>query len=112
MIGKGHELGKPVTTSQALEILEERKKAGELGYEQQISEAHAQKYATLKSEKASEMVEELLATGISAKTAVKVVDIMPANEAQLKTVLILEGRPVEEDTTKKILEIVNKFRGK
>lgn len=113
MIGKNHISGEPVSVAQAFDILEERKKAGELGYEQQISDDHAKKFKSLDSEKAKKMQAELAEIGeISKKAVIKIIDIMPANDVQLINTLLIEKKTFEEPTRKRILEIVAKYRGK
>jgi DNA-directed RNA polymerase subunit F len=112
MIGKGHTDSKPVSITEALEILEERKKSGELGYEQQLAYDHAKKFAKLTPEKAKKLGEELAELGLSRKGVVKIVDVLPINELQLKNVLVIEKKTIEEQTIKKILDILEKYRGK
>lgn len=113
MIGKNHISGQPVTVSEAFDILEERKKAGELGYEQQISDEHAKKFKSISTEKAKKMQEDLTEIGeLSKKAVIKIIDVMPANDVQLINTLLIEKKTFEEETRKKILEIVNKYKGK
>ncbi|HVA82677.1 MAG TPA: hypothetical protein VNF06_00765 [Candidatus Aquilonibacter sp.] len=113
MIGKNHISGEPVSVAQAYDILEERKKAGELGYEQQISEEHSKKFKSMDSEKAAKMQKELSDIDeISKKEIIKIIDIMPANDVQLINTLLIEKKTFEEPTRKKILEIVAKYKGK
>src|SRR5437016_3330598 len=110
MIGKEKVSSRPVPISETLEVLEERKKAGELGYEQQLSYDHAKKFATIGKKEAKKLQDELEKFRISEKKIIKIIDIMPVNEVQLKNVLI--GENVEEDKIKEILAIVSKYRGK
>ena len=110
MIGKEDVSGKPVSTSEALEILEERKKGGELGYEQQLAYDHAKKFATISVDKTKKMRDELSELEISDKTIMKIIDVMPVNEVQLKNTLLIEKRSIEEERVKKIFEVVNKYR--
>ncbi len=112
MIGKDDVQSRPVAIAETLEILEGRKKGGELGYEQQLAYDHAKKYASLSSEKAKKLAEELADFGLGEKTIVKIVDILPITEAQLKNVLLIEKKPVEDETVKKILEILKKYKSK
>ena len=109
MIGKDNVSGEPVSTAQALEILEQRKKEGELGYEQDLSFKHAEKYTSMSLKEAKKLAEELSETGISKKTIIKIVDILPKTEIQLKNVLLIEKKAIEELEVKKIFEIVSKY---
>ncbi len=112
MIGKEHKSSREVSLPSVLEMLEERKKEGELGYEQQLAYEHAKKFAAISAKNAEKMEEELLALDISRKLAVKIMDIMPLNMEQLKQVVIIEKKPIPEETLKSIMEIVEKHRGK
>lgn len=112
MIGKASTDKRVVSLPETLDILEERKKGGELGYEQELAYEHAKKFSAISIEKAKKLKGELTDLGLSEKTAVKVVDVMPINEAQLRNVLIIEKKTVEEEMVKKILELVNQYRNK
>ncbi len=110
MIGKNEDESSVVSTPFALDILEKRKKDGELGYEQQLAYDHASKLNMPSKVNAEKMQNELVEEGLSARGAVKVIDIMPINETQLKQVLVIEKKTHEEDTIKKVMAIVNKYR--
>jgi DNA-directed RNA polymerase subunit F len=103
---------KPVTLAEAYEILAKRQKDGELGYEQKLAFEHASKFKKLSAEKAKAMLQELEGMGLSKPTAVKVADILPISKDQLKQVLIIEKRPMEESQVEEIMKIVEKYRGK
>ncbi|MGC8676062.1 MAG: RNA polymerase Rpb4 family protein [Candidatus Micrarchaeia archaeon] len=102
----------PVTVAEAREILEKRSKEGELGYEQKLAYEHSAKFAKLSASKAREMKSELVGMGLSDIVATKIVDIMPINVEQLKQILILERKPVEEGQVNAAMQIVDKYRGK
>ena len=110
MIGKNEDESRVISTPVALDILEKRKKDGELGYEQQLAYDHASKIHLPSKADAEKMQKEIQEEGISAKCAAKVIDVMPINETQLKQVLVIEKKNIEEDTVKKIMAIVNKYR--
>ncbi|MDE1824791.1 MAG: DNA-directed RNA polymerase subunit F [Candidatus Micrarchaeota archaeon] len=112
MIGKEVTQSRPISLSETLEILEERKKAGELGYEQQIAYDHAKKFTVLSVEKANKLSEELEELGISKKTSTKISEILPVTEVQLRNVLLIEKNPIEDEVVKKAFEAVGKYRGK
>ena len=64
MIGKEQSEPEPISVVEAFEILEERKKEGELGYEQQLAYEHAKKFAKLSKEKAEKLEKELIELGL------------------------------------------------
>lgn len=112
MIGKEQKSSRELPLPEVLEMLEERKKGGELGYEQQLAYEHAKKFSAISAKSAEKMEEELLALEISRKLAVKIVDIMPLNADQLKQVVMIEKKPLPEETLRAVMEAVEKYRGK
>ncbi|MGC8629286.1 MAG: RNA polymerase Rpb4 family protein [Candidatus Micrarchaeia archaeon] len=106
------EVGKkePVTMAEAYEILEERKKKGEFGYEQNLAYEYVSKFKKLSAKEAKEMKTELIDAGLNEATATKIVDIMPVNVDQLKQVLIMEKRPIEDAQINEIMQIIEKHR--
>jgi DNA-directed RNA polymerase subunit F len=112
MIGKNTGETRPVSVPVAFDILEKRKKESELGYEQQLAFEHGEKAALLSREKAEKLEKELVELGVKVKTAIKIVDVMPLNETQLRQVLVIEKRQVEDEDVKKLLEAVSKYREK
>lgn len=112
MIGKNGSQSEVVSLPEVLEILEKRKKAGELGYEQQLAYDYAKKFSKLDEEKAKKMRKEVEELGISAKGAAKVVEIMPLDLIQLKQLLIIEKKTVEDDVVAKVFAVVESYRGK
>ena len=115
MIGKGIEGKRLVSSAEVYEILEDRKKDSDLGYEQKLTYEYldnVKKVIKLSAEHAKKMKKELEEIGLSEKVAIKIADIVPLNMDQLKQILVLEKKAVEEDVAKKALEIVEKFRGK
>ena len=103
---------KATSIPEALEILETRKKDGELGYEQQLSYEHVKKFAQLSPEKAITLRKELEALGISQKACVSLVDTMPTDIVQVRQVLINEKTTPPEGTAEKAFETIEKNRGK
>ncbi len=112
MLGKNQGSKKAVSSAEALEILEGRKGAGELGYEQKLAYDHIKKFVPLDSESAKKMIKELQEYGVSETTAIKITDTMPIELTQLKHILTREKKTFEEDEVKKMMEVVQSHRGK
>ncbi|MGC8662516.1 MAG: RNA polymerase Rpb4 family protein [Candidatus Micrarchaeia archaeon] len=110
MIGKSQSEPEPISAVEALEVLNERKKEGELGFEQQRAYEDAKKFARLNKEKAEKLEKELTELGLSTKLAKKLIDIMPLNDMQLKQALIFDKRSFDEQTVAKVLERINAYR--
>lgn len=112
MIGKEVRGTRLSSLPEVLEILEERKKDGELGYEQQIEYEHAKKFVKLSTNEAEKMSKELVSAGLSERTALKCVEVMPLDINQLKLVLVIDKITLDEESLKKVLGIVNSYRSK
>ena len=112
MIGKQSGEKKTVTMSEAAEVLEERKKDGELGYEQKLAFEHLKKFSKLGHADAKKLRAEIIDLGISEATATKVVDIIPVDLTQLKQVLIFEKKQLDEELVNSVMKAVEGRRGK
>ncbi len=112
MIGKSSSDAAVVTMPEVLEILEARKKGGELGYEQQLAYDYVKKFTKISEADAKKMRKEIEELELSPKVAAKVVDIMPLDQIQLRQALILEKKTVADDVVVKVMVIVEKYRGK
>jgi DNA-directed RNA polymerase subunit F len=102
---------KLVNISEVLDILDERKKGGELGYEQSITYEYASKFAKLKPGDAKKMKKELENMGLEEKLALKVIEIMPEEQNLLKLILAMDKNraPADEETIGKILGVVKSY---
>jgi DNA-directed RNA polymerase subunit F len=98
---------KPVSVSQANEILSKRKEDGELGYEQSQALENSEKFAKHDEAKAKRIVEAILETGkVSHELAVKIVDILPDSPNTLKAILVKDKVELSDDEIAKILKEV------
>ena len=101
---------KVISVSEAKELLEKRQKDSDLGYEQQNTLAHLQKFAKLTEAKAEKLRLELNELNIlSEKQIAQLLDVLPTKENLLKTVLIHDKRDLTGDQLKEILKIVKKY---
>jgi len=111
LIGKRVVKEKPVPLAGVLEILEKKKKKGDLEYSQRLTYDYAQKFVKLDSKKAEELKEELLKIEkIREHQAVALVDLMPKTKEDVELIFSKERTRLEEDEVKKVLEIINKYR--
>ncbi|HLD63023.1 MAG TPA: hypothetical protein VI875_04100 [Candidatus Norongarragalinales archaeon] len=95
---------------EALELLEERKKAGELGYEQQNALAYLQSFNPgLSAKEARKLFEELKEAGLNEKQAMLVCNLLPKREDLLQVVLTADKSEITEDKVKDVLKIVKKY---
>ncbi|MGC8586294.1 MAG: hypothetical protein ACP5K5_01980 [Candidatus Micrarchaeia archaeon] len=106
MIGKEVTGKRVATVDEVLEILEERKKRGELTYEQQLALEHTKKFAQEK-QKIAKTKKALEETGILKEECIaKILEIMPTNIMLLKQVLAGCKNVVDDEAANKILQIV------
>ena len=112
MIGKEQKSKRLASLPEALEMLENRKNAGELGYEQQLAYDYAKKFSKLDSKKANEMKKELEALELGDKTIASILDVMPIDIMQLKQILANEKKGTGEGVAEKALGIVESYRSK
>ena len=98
---------KLITNTEAKEILKERKKEIELGYEQKNSYDYLKKYDKLTVKKAEKMIEELKKIPkLREKQIISIVNVLPEDLDDLRLVLGKEYTNLNEDEKKLILEIV------
>lgn len=100
---------KTLLNQEALELLEERKKEGELGYEQQNALTHLEAFTSLKPKEARALYKELTEAGLSERQAVTVCALLPKKEDVLKTVLTADKSEANDDKIKEVLKIVKKY---
>ena len=83
----------------------------EMIYEQKIALEHAQKFSRLKLSDAEQLIKELKELGFRVRddTIVKIADVLPADETELKAVMLQSGTQLKKDQAQKILDIVAKY---
>ena len=100
---------KPVSLVEVKELLKERAKAGELTYEQTLTQKYASKYAKLTQAKANKLQNELNSiNGMNEDLAIKIIDILPI-EMEVLELLIPKNSSIKKDSFQPILDIVKKF---
>lgn len=89
---------KAVSVSEAKEILSERQKEGELGYEQSQALEHAEKFCKEKPGKLEKAVEKLKKhDGITDELAVKIADISPTDPSTIKAILAKDRIEISDE---------------
>lgn len=111
MIGKGSTAEKPITLAEVLEILERRKREGELDYGQRLTYDYAQKFARLNAKNARKLVEELLELGnLREHQAVALANLMPESPEDVQLIFQKERIRLTDEDVQKILELINRYR--
>ena len=109
MIGNEVKSTKRVTLSEVNDMLEERKKRGPLGYEQQTCYDYCQKFVMLDKKKTLAILKELQAAGIEYNLACALVDMFPEYASQVKAICRNE---ISDDKAAEALGVLDKHRPK
>jgi|YelNatPaOPRAMG01_1025707.scaffolds.fasta_scaffold00117_61 DNA-directed RNA polymerase subunit F len=99
-----------IPTSKAKELLTDASKERELGKLQSAALKHAVKYSKLSAAKAQKLEEEIISLGIEEMVAVKIVDILPSNLDELRSVVYPHIQTLDQEIGNKILEFIGKIR--
>ena len=111
MIAKATIEEKPVCTSEAKKILSKlSKEVEELNYEQRITTEYLKKFSGVTMTKAKKLVEGLLELNqkIKPDLAVKIADLQPEDEEDVRAIFAKERFTLTKDEIKAILELVEK----
>ena len=110
MVDENNEV-KIIPLSEVKNILKKvSKERKELLYEQRIALEHAQKFTKLNAKKTTDMIKELKSLDFLEEIhAVKIADILPTTEDDVKAIFAKERLSIGENEIKKILDIVVKY---
>lgn len=112
MIGDEVQKEEPVSFSEALEILKDRKKEKELEFEQRLAYDYVQKFSQLSPKKTKEMMKELLEIEkIRKHQAVILANNMPETKQDIRLIFAKERTSLQEETIEKILDTIDSYRG-
>ncbi|MEM5797841.1 MAG: RNA polymerase Rpb4 [Candidatus Aenigmatarchaeota archaeon] len=101
---------KPVTWVEAKKILEEKAKEKEIGYHQKIALDFLRKFTKIKEKDAKELDAELEKIGkLSSEERVKIINLMPETEDELKIILEDSFSSLSEEERKAIIKVVKAF---
>jgi DNA-directed RNA polymerase subunit F len=100
---------KEINLDEVHEILEQS--TTDLGFEQVKTLEYSKKFTKLPKEKATEMVEELMAAvaKINRAKATKIADLMPKKADEVSAIFVKEIFTLTEEEVQKIIETVNKY---
>ncbi len=99
-----------IPLSEAKELLEEESSKRELTELQKAALNHASKFSKLHAKEAKELQKELISLGLTEQAATKIVDILPSNVDELRTILYPGIQNIDADLANKIMETIGKFR--
>ncbi|MFW5913329.1 MAG: RNA polymerase Rpb4 family protein [Candidatus Hadarchaeota archaeon] len=111
MIGDEVRERRPVTFSESLEILKNKKEEKELEFEQRLAYDYVQKFSQLSTEKTKELLSDLLEIEkIRDHQAVILANNMPETKEDIDLIFAKERTSLREETVDQILDIVDKYR--
>ena len=88
-------------------IEKERK---EITYEQRIALEHSNKFAKLPNQKVKDLIKDLIKLDFIEESHIyKIVDLLPVNIEDVKTIFAKERINLNDEKIKKILTIINKY---
>lgn len=102
---------KPVSTTEAKEIMLKLEKEKELSYEQKLALEHLKKFSKLKPSELKSLKDELNSIiRVSDETLVQILNILPKTADELRLIFVKEKFSVKEEEIKKILEVLKKYK--
>ena len=82
----------------------------EITYEQRIALEHANKFTKIPNQKVKDLIKDLINLEFIDEIHVyKIVDLLPVNDEDIKTIFAKERINLDDEKIKKILDIVNKY---
>ena len=109
MIGKRVIDNNPIPAVKVREILEDFSESYELTYEQNVTTNHIIKFAHYSLEDTESILEELEAMDLKPKIAVRIVDLVPKDLADLRLIFAKENAVVKKEDMEKILDVLQKY---
>jgi DNA-directed RNA polymerase subunit F len=101
---------KPLTVSEVKEILEKESSKRELNFEQKSALQHATAFSKTTPDKARKLVGELSKIeNVSENLAVKLADLMPENQDDLRVILAKERFTADQKVIDQILKAIEKY---
>ncbi|MFH0987113.1 MAG: hypothetical protein V1911_03660 [Candidatus Micrarchaeota archaeon] len=106
MIGKQLISEKPITLSEVKEIIQDRKKDGELTYEQNAAYEYVKEFGKGGKAKCDAAVKSIMELGVGIALAVNIVNARPTVLEQIMLILEKSRTTIDEAAAKKIIDIV------
>ena len=110
MIGKNLMEERNLTLSEVRSILDKRKKAGELSYEQKLTLEYAKDFGRMSVTNTRKAVEEIKnILDVDEATAVMIVNVMPQDKEDLRIVFEKKRYELKDSDVKKVLDVIAKY---
>jgi DNA-directed RNA polymerase subunit F len=111
MIGRKVIEEKPVTMGEVAEVVKKMDTEAMI-YEQKLALEHLQKFAKIKAKDTQKLVKEILKLNEKFKShhAVKVADLLPEDEGDVKAIFAKERFTLSKEEIKALLDVIAKYR--
>ncbi len=112
MIGKKAYEERTISNAEVKEILKKIGAEMPMNYEQKTTLDYLEKFVKLTPEEASKLIEELVRLNekIKPEVAIKIADLMPKDENDVRAIFAKERFALSKDEVAKILEVVANYR--
>ncbi len=97
-----------IPLAKAKELLNDASKERELNDVQSSALKHVSKFSKVSAEKAEKLEKELVSFGLEEVLAVKIIDVMPANIDELRSVVYPRIQTLDQELGNKIIEALHK----
>ncbi len=97
-----------IPLAKAKELLNDASKERELNDVQSSALKHVSKFSKVSAEKAAKLEKELVSFGLEEVLAVKIIDVMPANIDELRSVVYPHIQTLDQELGNKIIEALHK----
>ncbi len=102
---------KPITMTEAKDIMLKREKTGEVNYEQKLALEHLKKFTKLKASELKKISEELNSVvHMDPERFVQIINILPTTADEVRMIFAGERFSLKEEEINKIIEIVKKYK--
>jgi len=96
---------KPIPIVDVKKMLTQRKKQGELIYEQKVVLEYAKQFDKIKPKQLEKALKELEEMGIDEEQRVRIINVLPETIEQVKLLFEKQRKVLKDEDAKKILEI-------
>jgi DNA-directed RNA polymerase subunit F len=110
MIGKKTLETTPIPLARVKKILTGFSEQYELSYEQNLTLDYVNKFSKLSVEDSEKLISELEENATWRKYAIKIVNVLPEDIADLRLLFAKNNIPKKEEKFEGLLEIINKYR--
>ena len=106
MVGKEVIRQRPLTLLEVKKILTDRKKSGEMNYEQKVVLDYSKEFSNSTMKKIDTVLGALIELGIPEEIAVKLVNVQPTSKEEVQLMFERVRFDLKEDQIPKILDLI------